>query len=373
LAAIVRREFGRKDRSRVEIDVLRPKDLTAELAARWRELQRLDPAWDSPFLSPCWSRAVEHARGERGVRVAVLSEGGEARGFFSACVAGSTAIAAGGPMCDYEALVAEPSLAIDPAALVRALGVQRLDFSHMLESQAAFAPYARGHCVSWVVDLPDGYEAYATERRAEGVTALKDLEKKRRKAERELGPAVFTARSASRADFERLVELKRGQYRATGQTDVLGAGWTLRLLQDLFSARGAGIGALFTLRLGDQLAACQFHLLGETTIHAWMIGHESEYERYSPGLLLFQDILKWMDETNFNRLDLGYGDYRFKRELSNRQIGLMDGFVGVPSAATLVREAAWGVRRAAEALPLGRVSALPGKAMRRMDLLRGLR
>jgi hypothetical protein len=51
----------------------------------------------------------------------------------------------------------------------------------------------------------------------------------------------------------------------------------------------------------------------------------------------------------------------------------MHGFVGVPSAASLLREAAYGVRRAAEALPLGAVSALPGKAMRRIDLIRGLR
>ena len=48
------------------------------------------------------------------------------------------------------------------------------------------------------------------------------------------------------------------------------------------------------------------------------------------------------------------------------------GFVGLPSAAALARRAAYGVRRAAEALPLGRVSELPGKAMRRMDVWRGL-
>ena len=37
-----------------------------------------------------------------------------------------------------------------------------------------------------------------------------------------------------------------------------------------------------------------------------------------------------------------------------------------------MRQAAYGVRQMAEALPLGRVSELPGKAMRRIDLLRGL-
>jgi len=189
-----------------------------------------------------------------------------------------------------------------------------------------------------------------------------------------VGEARFTARSTDRAIFDRLMELKRDQYRATGQTDVLAAGWTLRLLEDLFALDLPGYGgALFTLHLGDQLAAMHFHLMGETTIHAWMIAHEAALERYSPGLILFQDILRWMDDQPYDRLDLGYGDYRFKRELSNLQRPLIHGFVGVPSAASFFREAAYGVRRAAEALPLGVVSELPGKAMRRIDLIRGLR
>ena len=49
------------------------------------------------------------------------------------------------------------------------------------------------------------------------------------------------------------------------------------------------------------------------------------------------------------------------------------GFIGRPSPQTLVRSAEYGVRAAAENLPLGALSHLPGKAMRRMDLWRGLR
>ncbi|HEY3797246.1 MAG TPA: GNAT family N-acetyltransferase [Caulobacteraceae bacterium] len=359
--------------SRVEVDVLRPRDLAPEIAAQWLALQRQDPAYDSPFLSPCWTRAVEAAKGGDDLRVAVLSQGGRARGFMSARVGPVTAFAAGGVMCDYEAVVAEPGLEIDAAKIVRALGVQRLDFAHMLEEQAAFAPHAKGRAVSWLVDAPDGYEAYAAQRKAE-VGVIKDTDRKRRKAEREVGEVVFTARADDAAAFERLVELKRGQYRATGQTDIFDAGWTLQLARNL-----AGVctptfgGALFTLHIGGELAAVQFHLMGERTIHAWLIGHEDKFERYSPGLLLFQDILRWMDTQPYTRLDLGYGDYRFKRELSNRQQGVTHGFVGGASPAALVRKAAYGVRRAAEALPLGRFSELPGKAMRRLDLLRGLR
>ncbi|HLY79363.1 MAG TPA: GNAT family N-acetyltransferase [Caulobacteraceae bacterium] len=359
----------------MHIDVLRPQSLSPDLAARWRSLQRLRRGWESPLFSPEWSRAVERARGDDGVKVAVVSDRGEARAFMAFSAGKMTAMAAGGALCDYEGLVGDPGPGFDPRGLLRALGVGRYDFSHVLDDAPAFGAFGRGQELSWMVDAPDGYEAYAAGRRAAGVSALKELDRKRRKVEREIGAPVFTARSASKADFARLIELKRAQYRATSQTDVLAPTWTRQLLQDLFERQTTDdFGAeLFTLHIGGELAAVQFHLLGERIIHAWMIGHEATFERYSPGLLLFQDILRWMDGEAYDRLDFGYGDYRFKRELSNAQQTLLHGFVGQPSAVTLVREAAYGVRRVAEALPLGRASALPGKAMRRLDLMRGLR
>ena len=130
---------------------------------------------------------------------------------------------------------------------------------------------------------------------------------------------------------------------------------------------------LFTLRVDGKLAAAQFNLRGATAINSWLIGHDPQFERWSPGMILFQDILRWMDGQPWGRLDLGAGDYRFKRELANQIVQVAHGFVGAPSPAALVRGAAYGVRQAAEALPLGAVSELPGKAMRRLDLIRGLR
>ena len=361
---------------RVEIEVLRPKAMSPDMIARWRALQGLDPAWDSPFLSPLWPLAVERAQGpaDRGLKVAVLTEAGRPQGFMAVRAGAVTAMAPGAPMCDYQGLVAAPGVAFDARSLAPALGVHRFDFGWMLESQSAFAPYAKGRSDAWIADLAGGYEAFAAQRRAAGVSVIKDLEKKRRKAEREAGPIVFEALSTCQEAFDRLFQLKRAQLRTTGQTDVFAAGWPLDLARELFAASEPGFGgALFTLHMGGRLAAIHFHLLGARTVHAWMIAHDDAFERYSPGLLLFHEILKWMDGTAYDRLDFGPGDYRFKRELSNASQGIMHGFVGVPSPATLVRGAAYGVRRAAEALPLGRVSALPGKAMRRLDLLRGLR
>ena len=151
----------------MKIDVIRPRDLTDGQIARWTALQAQDPALQNPFFSPQWARAVERAqsRGDSdpGVRIAVL---GDDEGFFSARTGTFTAMPAGAPMADYQGVVGPAGFDFDPKALVRALGVSRLDFSHMLRDQAPFAPYLRGEAQSWVVDVGAGYGDYEIETRA---------------------------------------------------------------------------------------------------------------------------------------------------------------------------------------------------------------
>lgn len=362
----------------MKIDVVRPWELTAFAVERWAALQAADQALETPFLSPHWARAVARAQGpvqgDRGVRVAVLGGMDDPRGFLAARVGPFTAMPAGAPMCDYQGLVAEPGLQIDPREIVQALGVGRLDFCHLLEGQTVLAPHMKGTQTSRIIDVSGGYAAYEAERRAAGVSALKDIDKKRRKIEREIGPVTFTAFSRSKTDFDQLIEWKQKAWRETGQTDLFAAGWPLRLVRQMFGSRDPDFGGvLFTLHVGEKLAAAQLNIRGGSIVHSWIIGHDSAFDRYSPGMMLFQDILRWMDTAPYSRLDLGGGDYRFKRELANAQIEVGHGFVGGLTAASMMREAAYGLRRVAESLPLGQFSELPGKAMRRLDLLRGLR
>ena len=360
----------------MKIDVFPALELPADVHAAWSAAQAGQPRLESPFLSPLWAQAAARAQGPASdVKVAVQRDSSsEPAAFFAVRKRGSTAMPVGAPLSDYQALVTREGFRADPRAMLRALGVSRYDFSHMQAEDPAFQGHARGQDVSWVVEVADGYAAYEAERKAAGVGALKDIDKKRRKVEREVGPARFTALSDSRADYEQLIAWKRAQLAATGQTDLFKTPWVLRLMDELLETRVPEFGGgLYTLHIGDELAAAHFHLRGGGTIHGWLIAHDPKFERYSPGLLLFQDILKSLDGAPYRRLDLGAGDYRFKRELSNRQQGVTFGFLGAPSVSTLARTAVYGLREVAEALPLGSMSALPGKAMRRIDVLRGLR
>lgn len=358
------------------IDVVKALDLSPADIARWEALQRGQTRLDSPFLSPHWTRAVAKAQADKAhdVKVAIFrADDGQAVAFMPARIRHGVAMPVGSPMCDYQALISAQGVAVNPRDMLAALSVSRMDFCHMLADDETLARHGRGRADSWIVEIPDGYEAYAAERKTSGVGVLKDIDKKRRKAEREVGPSRYTALSTDRADFDQLIAWKRDQLLATGQTDLFKTPWVNQLVEGLFQNHDAGFGGgLYTLHLGDKLAAVHLHLRGEHTIHGWLIAHNPELDRYSPGMLLFQDILKSMDGSAYTRLDLGTGDYRFKRELSNARQTVVFGFLGSPSVPTLVRHAVYGVRSVAEALPLGRISELPGKAMRRIDLLRGL-
>lgn len=360
----------------MRIDVVRPLDLDPADVAAWRAIQSADQAFDSPYLSPDWPIALARAGGPDAARgrVAVLRDGGLATGFMTARVGRFTAGPSGAPLCDVQGLVARPGVALDPRLLAHAFGVGRLDLFNLAPPYGAFAPHVRGTSEALRIALPDGFEAYAADRKAAGTDILQDAAKKRRKLEREHGAATFTALSTSADDFDTLVAWKRAQYRVTGQTDIFDAGWPLTLLRQLHaSIEPAFGGRLFTLHVGGELIAAHYALQGGPVLHAWFIAHAEAFSRYSPGVLLIVDILRWAERAGARALDLGPGDYRFKQSLANARSPLGHGFVGRAHPASAVRGAAYALRQAAERRDLGRWSALPGKAMRRIDLLRSLR
>ena len=358
----------------MDIEVVKPDQLHPCDASRWAELRRT-AGHDSPFLSPDWLRECARTDGpDRRARVAVLRHAGRAVGFLPARLSRFAAQPVGAPMCDYQGAALEAGFSFDPRAVVRAFGVHRLDFDTQIASQAEMTPYMRGRTVSHVVCLRDGYEAYAAHRKKAGSDVLQDCAKKRRKIARELGEVRFTAASASEADFDTLITWKRQRYAESRQTDLFRSPWTRRLLHNLFAEPLGEIrGVLFTLHAGERLLAVHYGLSDGRALHAWFIAHEEEAAKYSPGMVLIADILKWASAQGMSEFDLGTGGYRFKHSLASVQREVAYGYVGRPSPAAAVRAAAYGVRGAAERLPLGRASAWPGKAMRRLDIVRGLR
>ena len=294
-------------------------------------------------------------------------------GFFPARVRRFTALPAGAPLCDYQGLVARPGVELDPRALVRALGVSRLDLINTLTDPPRFAAHMEGTGESHLIDLSEGFDAYAARRKAAGSGVLADTAKKKRKLEKEQGEGVFTALSPCDAAWAQALSWKRAQYRTTRQTDIFATPWVASLLERLRAEADARFGArLFTLHVGGELAATHIALQNGPVLHAWFIAHDEALSRFSPGVILFVEIMRWAAAQGVAEFDLGPGAYRFKTSLATGARTVGHGFVGRASPAAAGRWAQYRVRRVAEALPLGRFSHMPGKAMRRVDIWRGL-
>ncbi|MBX7249175.1 MAG: GNAT family N-acetyltransferase [Caulobacteraceae bacterium] len=359
----------------MRIEVVRPEELNGDDQRAWSAILQARPELASPFLTPAWSRAVERAGCPDEVRVAMVEDREGLKAVFPARCGVLTALPPGAPLRDRDGVIAVAGpIELEPAALLGALGVHRYDFSHLCTLDPVFGPHAQGVQDSYAVDVSNGWDAYEQNRREAGTDILKDMAKKRRKIERELGSVTFTPLSRSRADFEKLITWKRAAYFRGRQTDVLATDWVMRLLNELFESRDPEFGgALMTLHIGDRLAAAQFNVRGHRELHSWFIAHDEQFDRYSPGLVLFHAILRWMAETSpLKRLELGPVAYRFKDRLANAPHPIAHGYAGLDSPVTLLRAAEYGLRKAAERLPLGRASHWPGKAMRRLDLWRGL-
>lgn len=358
----------------MRIEVVRPGELSSDDQAAWSRLQAASPALASPFLSPQWSRAVERAEGPDEVRVCMIEDRDGLKGVFPVRRGVLTAMPVGAPLNDRQAVIAAGPLDLAPGALLQALRVHRYDFSHMSADDPVFGASAQGVEDSYAIDVSAGWAAYEQGRREAGTDILKDTAKKARKIERDLGPITFTPLSRSRADFEKVLGWKRAQYFRTRQTDILAAGWVTRLLDELFESRDPDFGGAFsTIHIGDRLAAGQFNLRGRGELHSWFVAHDEAYDRGSPGLVLFVEMLRWMAaESAMKRLELGPVSYRFKDRLANTPHPVAHGYAGLDSPVTLIRAAQYGLRKTVEKLPLGKASHWPGKAMRRLDLWRGL-
>jgi CelD/BcsL family acetyltransferase involved in cellulose biosynthesis len=351
----------------VRIKTIHPRELDEGYATLWRAHQRANPALQSPYLTPDWAWLIGQVRDD--ARVCIVEDG---EGFLGAQrLSRFAAMGLGAPIADYQGVVARAGLTIPSAALCRALQVGRIDMTH---APSGLTPMtACGEDGSWLAEASGGrdlYEAALRQRRSEFV---RQTDKKARKLARDHGDVEFRAASPERADFETLVEWKNAQLLRTGQPGVWTTPWVRRTLDACFDSREQRFGGtLFTIRAGARLAAAAFCLRSHRVLHLWLLAHDPAFDSYSPGVHLVRRIVGWAGDNGLREVDFGPGDYQFKRQLSTSQRTLERGVVTGGSLAGALRCTEYALRARIERLPHRRIAALPGKAMRRLDLVRAL-
>ncbi len=308
-----------------QISIVDARALDAATVRTWQAVQDADPKWASPFLGPGFTMLM--ARCKAGVRVALLRAAEGAQGFLAFEDDGrghGTAVGYG--YSDYQALVGEPGLSWTADHLFAAANLTRFTFDHVVADQAdALSPSARRE-PSFVVDLPAGYDAYAARLRSERRNQLVQANRKRRALERDLGPVAFQTHVPDPALLDQLLTWKASQWARSGRPDRFSHPWERALMAGLMTTTGAEFaGLLSVLRAGGQVVALHLGLRSRSVWHYWTPAYDPTAARYSPGIVLLDQMLRAAPTLGLRCVDLGKEDFVYKRRLMTRTLEVADG------------------------------------------------
>jgi len=314
------------------------RELTAEQIDIWVRLQEADPSVDSPYFRPEFTQAIAAVRDD--VEVAVLERDGRPVGFFpfqrGPWNAGQPV---GGRLSDFQGVIAAPDADWSAQQLVRGCRLSSWNFDHLIAAQRPFTDCHQNVDDSHYIDVSEGFESYEAARRLAGSKELVKLGRKVRKFEREIGPLRFEMHADDPETFETLIRWKSAQYQRTGLTDVFGFDWTVKLLEHLMDRSHPDLaGCLSALYVGDRLVAAHFGMRSRHVLHYWFPAYDTEFNRYSPGLILLAEIAKSAADDGIQRIDLGKGSERYKISMSSGTISLAEGVVECGPMNRLLRE-----------------------------------
>jgi CelD/BcsL family acetyltransferase involved in cellulose biosynthesis len=277
-------------------------------------MQQAVPSLANPFLSPEFAMAVSLFR--PGAQVAILTEGQSTIGFFPF---ERRRLGSGGPVCGWltpcQGVIHAPGAEWDPRELLRGCRLSAWRFDCLVADQRPFKSYHSVITPSAMIDLSGGFAAYHATLRVKSPRFCKELARRARKLEREVGELRVVADSRDADVLSTLMGWKSEQYRQTSHVDRFEQSWLVELLHILRATRGAQLtGMLSALYAGDQLAAAQFGLRTETLLVGWFTGYEASLGKYSPGLIHIMRLAEEMTATGIRTIDMGGGAKNYYKE-----------------------------------------------------------
>ncbi|MDF5757261.1 GNAT family N-acetyltransferase [Spongiactinospora sp. TRM90649] len=319
-----------------QITIARPADLGPSEVARWRELQQADPSLDNAFLSVEFAQAM--GRLQEYVRVAVIEQDGRIVGFFPFERHGfGIGKPLGGFLTTCHGLISVPELKLDARELLRACRLSVLDFDHMVAGQPTFARFESDVRPAPVMDLSDGFDAYAERVRANSPKNYKTVRYKERKLGREHGDVRLEWASPDPAVLRTLLDWKSDQYRRTGRVDRFAQPWIVRLTEEMHAAETPGFaGVLTMLYAGDVPVAGHLGLRTATSLVGWFPAYDPEYARYSPGIVHHLLMAEHAARAGLRQVDMGKGGREYKDWLKSGVLLVAEGRISRPSAASAI-------------------------------------
>ncbi len=345
--------------------LLRAQDLKEADWDIWERLHLTGMDLDSPFFHPRFTQAVAAVRDD--VEVVLVQEGQETVGFFpfQRC-RGNSAQSIGGRLSEFHGVIIKPGVQWCPKQLIREAGLCAYHFDHLPSSQAAFKPYSYGETDSSFMDLTGGYEAYRVAIKNKG-TSLSQIERKSRKICREVGPLNFVLHSQDDSTFQALLRWKHDQHVKTGVLEVLKIKWVTDLLESIRKTQTKTFaGQLSALYSGNYLIAVHLGIRSQTALHIWFPAYSVEFEKYSPGMILLQEMAKVLAVENLQRIDFGRGEEQYKTNLQTGTSRIAEGAINFNPFSNTFRKNWFITKRWIRSSPYRRQLELPLIASRKI-------
>ncbi|GIH22352.1 cellulose biosynthesis protein CelD [Acrocarpospora phusangensis] len=328
--------------------------LSAEEIDAWHTLRAANPLLDSPYFHPGFSAAVHQGAP---VEVAV---GRDESGRVSALLpfhrdARDRALArpAGWPGADFQGPILAAGSTIQPLQLLSA-GVRGLEFDHLVESCPDFGPWVESRRVSPYLDTTGGLDGYLGRASKSGKDNMGQARRRLAKTERTHGSVRFAADTVDAESLSRVIELKRGQYAATGVADYFADPSRRELMTRLLHTRDPEFGGvLSTLHAGPHLVAAHFGIRSGNVLHWWFPVYDPAFSQLAPGWMLLRELVAATPALGITRIDLGRGDDEYKRRAKTGESEVCQGLVTRSSARLAVRRARNSVITAAKSSALG--------------------
>ena len=355
----------------MQVDIRKPSERTDAERGAWRAFLAAEPTLASPYFAMEFAECCEEVRDD--TRVLVMRRQGVISGFlpFQAGRLGFARPLAG-PLSDVHGVIAPDPHQADPAGWLARAGIAVFDFHSALAGQRGFARVGGVPDGSWVIDTADGFDAWHAARKAVNPKAMRNIATRLRRLEEVEGGYSFVMADYRPEVFEAMVRLKRDQYRRTGVFDVFSVGWTGRLLQAILKRQSDHFsGVCSSLCVGDEIVAVHVGMASDRLCHYWFPAYESDHNRLSPGVLLLVEMVRTAAAMGHLGVELGPGDYAFKKDLASSQTGLVCGRFTTNSLRGRLVRSSEGFAEACSKAPVGAVGGLPAKGLRKLGRLTG--
>ncbi len=209
--------------------VVRPHELTDAERGLWISLCRDDELLRHPFLSLGFTQAVGEVFANS--FVAVIERSGEVAGFFPFQFGNGAhhllraAERIGGDLSDACGLIARSNVRISTTELLSLAGLSTFTFNYLFGTQLRYGLDDGRSSIGLRIPLGSSDLPFWAQLKSTNGDFARQVERKERQLVKRLGPVRFQFDSPDHdEELERVIRIKREQYRRTGDFRSFGAG-----------------------------------------------------------------------------------------------------------------------------------------------------